>query len=113
MWLLLGFAVHHVYSAVLMSQVEQHATMESIVSGYKFVPREDLVHSGYRFLHRNSEGLRDRERKAPSASVSAVILSEAKDLGGGKAHSFRPSQETASASRPPAAVPGPAPGEAA
>jgi hypothetical protein len=23
--------------------------MESIFSGFKFVPREDLVHSGYRF----------------------------------------------------------------
>ena len=50
MWLLLGFAVHHVYSALLMSQVEQNATMESIFSGYKFVPREDVIYSGYRFL---------------------------------------------------------------
>jgi Ni/Fe-hydrogenase 1 B-type cytochrome subunit len=39
MWLLLGFAVHHVYSAVLMSTVEANATMESIFSGYKFVRR--------------------------------------------------------------------------
>lgn len=43
MWLLLGFMVHHVYSAVLMSQVEANATMESIFSGYKFVPEEDVV----------------------------------------------------------------------
>jgi Ni/Fe-hydrogenase 1 B-type cytochrome subunit len=50
MWLLLGFAVHHVYSAILMSQVEQNATIESIFSGYKFVPREDVIYSGYRFL---------------------------------------------------------------
>ena len=41
MWLLLGFVVHHVYSAMLMSQVERTATMESIFSGYKFMPRED------------------------------------------------------------------------
>lgn len=54
MWLLLGFAVHHVYSAVLMSHVEPNATMESIFSGYKFVPREDLVYSGYRFVDRNT-----------------------------------------------------------
>lgn len=54
MWLLLGFAVHHVYSALLMSQVEQNATIESIFSGYKFVPKEDLVHSGYRFTERGS-----------------------------------------------------------
>lgn len=52
MWLLLGFAVHHVYSAMLMSQIEQNATMESMFSGYKFVPRGDLIHSGYRFKHR-------------------------------------------------------------
>jgi len=53
MWLLLGFAVHHVYSSVLMSTIEANATVESIVSGYKFVPREDLVYSGYRFVDRH------------------------------------------------------------
>jgi Ni/Fe-hydrogenase 1 B-type cytochrome subunit len=42
MWLLLGFAVHHVYSAVLMSSTETTATMESIFSGYKFIRRETL-----------------------------------------------------------------------
>jgi Ni/Fe-hydrogenase 1 B-type cytochrome subunit len=52
MWALIGFALHHVYSAVLMSQVEANATIESIFSGYKFVPREDLVYSGYRFVDR-------------------------------------------------------------
>jgi Ni/Fe-hydrogenase 1 B-type cytochrome subunit len=50
MWLLLGFAVHHVYSAVLMSQVEARGTVESMASGYKFVPCEDLVYSGYRYV---------------------------------------------------------------
>ncbi len=56
MWLLLGFAVHHVYSAVLMSQVEARGTVESMASGYKFVPAEDLVYSGYRYLdHRDLE----------------------------------------------------------
>ena len=52
MWLLLGFAVHHVYSAVLMSTIEANATVESIFSGYKFVPEEDLRFSGYRFSNR-------------------------------------------------------------
>lgn len=52
MWLLLGFAVHHVYSAVLMSTIEANATVESIFSGYKFVPEEDLKYSGYRFIRR-------------------------------------------------------------
>lgn len=55
MWLLLGFAVHHVYSAVLMSTIDANATMESIFSGYKFVPPEDLVHSGYRFINRKGQ----------------------------------------------------------
>jgi len=55
MWLLLGFMVHHVYSGVLMSTVEQNGTMESIFSGYKFVPREDLQYSGYRFINRRGQ----------------------------------------------------------
>jgi Ni/Fe-hydrogenase 1 B-type cytochrome subunit len=46
MYLLLGFAVHHVYSAILMSQVEANATMESIFSGFKFVKKADLLHAG-------------------------------------------------------------------
>jgi Ni/Fe-hydrogenase 1 B-type cytochrome subunit len=52
MWLILAFAIHHVYSAVLMSQVEARGTVESMASGYKFVPCEDLVYSGYRFTDR-------------------------------------------------------------
>jgi Ni/Fe-hydrogenase 1 B-type cytochrome subunit len=56
MWLLLGFLVHHVYSAVLMSLVEGNGTLESIFSGYKFVPPEDLVYSGYQFVDRNDIG---------------------------------------------------------
>ena len=55
MWLLLGFAVHHVYSSVLMSTIEANATVESIFSGYKFVPEEDLEYSGYRFMNRRGE----------------------------------------------------------
>jgi Ni/Fe-hydrogenase 1 B-type cytochrome subunit len=55
MWLLLGFAVHHVYSSALMSIIEANATMESIFSGYKFVPREDLEYSGYRFVNRRGQ----------------------------------------------------------
>jgi len=53
MWLLLGFMVHHIYSAALMATVEANGTMESIFSGYKFVPPEDLVYSGYRFIDRH------------------------------------------------------------
>jgi Ni/Fe-hydrogenase 1 B-type cytochrome subunit len=55
MWLLLGFAVHHVYSSVLMSTVEANATVESMFSGNKFVPEEDLTYSEYRFITRRGE----------------------------------------------------------
>ncbi len=55
MWFLWAFGVHHVYSAIMMSQVEANATVESIFSGYKFVPQEDLVYSGYRFIDRGTE----------------------------------------------------------
>lgn len=55
MWLILGFIAHHVYSGILMSIVEGNGTMGSIFDGYKFVKREDLVHSGYRFLHREQK----------------------------------------------------------
>lgn len=49
MWAIWAFFVHHVYSAILMSQVEATATMESIFSGFKFVPKEDVLEPGSRF----------------------------------------------------------------
>lgn len=42
MWLLLGFFVHHLASAMLMSRFEGNGLMGSIFSGLKFVRREDL-----------------------------------------------------------------------
>ncbi len=42
LWLLLGFAVRHVYSAVLMALVEKTGTMDSIFTGYKWVSKKDL-----------------------------------------------------------------------
>jgi Ni/Fe-hydrogenase 1 B-type cytochrome subunit len=41
MWLLLGFVVHHVYSAVLTAIVERNGAIDSIVTGYKWVPRSE------------------------------------------------------------------------
>ena len=42
MWLLIGFAIHHVYSAWLMDIKEKSGTMGSIFSGHKFIsPDED------------------------------------------------------------------------
>ena len=40
MWLLLGFAVHHVYSAVLMDAEERTGILTSIFTGYKFARRK-------------------------------------------------------------------------
>lgn len=51
MWLLLGFAVHHVYSSVLMASVERTGTMDSIFTGYKWVPKRQLGPGPYRWMH--------------------------------------------------------------
>jgi Ni/Fe-hydrogenase 1 B-type cytochrome subunit len=52
MWLLLGFAVHHVYSAWLMSIIDADGTMDSIFSGYKYVERHHLEPGPYRWNNR-------------------------------------------------------------
>jgi Ni/Fe-hydrogenase 1 B-type cytochrome subunit len=41
MWLLIGFAIHHVYSAWLMDIKEKNGTLSSIFGGYKFIEPED------------------------------------------------------------------------
>lgn len=38
MWLIIGFAAHHVWSAFLIASVEKKGLIESIFSGYKFLP---------------------------------------------------------------------------
>jgi Ni/Fe-hydrogenase 1 B-type cytochrome subunit len=40
MWLILGFAAHHVWSAYLVDTLEKSALMGSIFSGYKIVKPE-------------------------------------------------------------------------
>jgi Ni/Fe-hydrogenase 1 B-type cytochrome subunit len=40
MWLILSFAIHHVYSAWLMDVKEKNGVMSSIFGGYKSVPAE-------------------------------------------------------------------------
>jgi Ni/Fe-hydrogenase 1 B-type cytochrome subunit len=52
MWLLLGFTVHHVYSAILVAIVEKNGTIDSIISGYKWVPRRDLEMGPHRWMNR-------------------------------------------------------------
>ena len=43
---LLRFVIHHVYSAVLVSWEERNGLIESIFTGYKFVPEAELRESG-------------------------------------------------------------------
>lgn len=38
MWLLLGFFAHHIWSTMLVSRYEGHGLIDSIFSGYKFLP---------------------------------------------------------------------------
>jgi Ni/Fe-hydrogenase 1 B-type cytochrome subunit len=40
------FVIHHVYSAVLVSWEERNALVESIFTGYKFVPEAEIRESG-------------------------------------------------------------------
>lgn len=39
MWLLVGFVVHHIFSALLVARVEKNGTLDSIFSGWKFLPK--------------------------------------------------------------------------
>ena len=43
MWAILGFLVHHVYSALLVDHWERNGLMSSIFTGYKFVTRQEVV----------------------------------------------------------------------
>jgi len=38
------FFIHHLYTAILVSVEEENGLMDSIFSGYKFVPEEELLH---------------------------------------------------------------------
>jgi Ni/Fe-hydrogenase 1 B-type cytochrome subunit len=38
MWFLLGFFAHHIWSVILMARVEGFGFIDSLISGYKFLP---------------------------------------------------------------------------
>ncbi|HEX7423257.1 MAG TPA: Ni/Fe-hydrogenase, b-type cytochrome subunit [Terriglobales bacterium] len=42
MFVFFAFIIHHVYSAVLVSWEERNGLIESIFTGYKFVPKDEL-----------------------------------------------------------------------
>ncbi|UCF48051.1 MAG: cytochrome b/b6 domain-containing protein, partial [Myxococcales bacterium] len=39
MWFILGFFAHHIWSAMLVSRVEGMGLIDSMFSGYKFLPK--------------------------------------------------------------------------
>ena len=45
MWAILAIALFHVYSCILVDHIEKNGLMSSIVSGYKFPTREEIVES--------------------------------------------------------------------
>lgn len=40
------FFIHHLYTAILVSIEEENGLMDSIFSGYKFIPKQELVDEG-------------------------------------------------------------------
>ncbi len=42
MYIFIAFSIHHVYSAVLVSIEEKNGLLESIVTGYKYIPEWEL-----------------------------------------------------------------------
>ncbi len=42
MYIFIAFSIHHVYSAVLVSIEERNGLLESIVTGYKYLPEAEL-----------------------------------------------------------------------
>jgi Ni/Fe-hydrogenase 1 B-type cytochrome subunit len=45
MWLILAIALFHVYSCILVDHIEKNGLLSSIVSGFKFPAREEIVES--------------------------------------------------------------------
>lgn len=43
MWAILAFVVHHVYAAVLVDHWERNGLVSSIVTGYKFATRAEII----------------------------------------------------------------------
>jgi Ni/Fe-hydrogenase 1 B-type cytochrome subunit len=39
MWFLLGFVAHHIWSAMLVSRIEGMGLIDSLFSGYKWLPK--------------------------------------------------------------------------
>lgn len=59
-----AFFIHHLYTAILVSIEEENGVMESIFSGYKFVPECEL-----------QEAIAEEEGESPEASSKAIPAS--------------------------------------
>jgi len=86
MWLLIGFFVHHLYSAWLMSEIERNGTLESIFSGYKFVPEAILCYPRHRYdpaSERVEKIAPPRRRRGRTAAAPASAGPAAAERAGG------------------------------
>jgi Ni/Fe-hydrogenase 1 B-type cytochrome subunit len=45
MWAILAIALFHIYSTVLVDHLERNGLVSSMFSGYKFVPRDEIIES--------------------------------------------------------------------
>lgn len=45
MWAILGIALFHIYSCILVDHIEKNGLVSSMVTGYKFPTREEIVES--------------------------------------------------------------------
>ena len=63
MWAILGIALFHIYSCILVDHIERNGLTSSIVSGYKFPTREEVVESrdgGLDLLEKAERELREQ-----------------------------------------------------
>lgn len=66
MWLLIGFVVHHVYSAVLVDVEERSGEVSSIISGWKTIPCRRLQHERrIRWQRRQRRLIRQAAKRRP------------------------------------------------
>jgi Ni/Fe-hydrogenase 1 B-type cytochrome subunit len=65
------FFIHHLYTAILVSIEEENGVMESIFSGYKFVPEHELRKALAEENDEDAEVLREAIPARPAAEQSS------------------------------------------
>jgi len=61
------FFIHHLYTAILVSIEEENGVMESIFSGYKFIPEHELQEA---LAEENEEGSKEQEKEIRAIPAS-------------------------------------------